>query len=420
MSRTFASLKKHRNYRLFFSGQLVSVFGTWMQMIALAWFVVDHTRSPLAVGILAFCRFLPFTLFGLVAGVLADRFDNRRLVMTTQAGAMAVSIALSILALTDATPLWAIYLLAALGGTATVFDAPGRQSLTFQLVGRDELPNAVALNATLFNASRMAGPALAGIVIAAGGTAACFIINAVSFLAVLAALALIRPAELHPVERGDSRPTVFRGVREGLVFAKKTRVVWVALVITTVLSTLGFNFNVLVPVLVRETLDAGPEVFGSMSAAFGAGALAGALLTATLGRASWKALLAGTAGFGITVLVLAPQTSVPVAAALLFAAGVCFILWNSNTQSLLQLTAPDHLRGRVMSLFLFAFAGLGPPGSLAAGWLADVGGTRLAFAVAGAAGLAMTALGWWKSPFREPVARPGSARLEPGVVHRPE
>jgi len=420
MSRTFASLKKHRNYRLFFSGQLVSVFGTWMQMIALAWFVVDHTRSPLAVGILAFCRFLPFTLFGLVAGVLADRFDNRRLVMTTQAGAMAVSIALSILALTDATPLWAIYLLAALGGTATVFDAPGRQSLTFQLVGRDELPNAVALNATLFNASRMAGPALAGIVIAAGGTAACFIINAVSFLAVLAALALIRPAELHPVERGDSRPTVFRGVREGLVFAKKTRVVWVALVITTVLSTLGFNFNVLVPVLVRETLDAGPEVFGSMSAAFGAGALAGALLTATLGRASWKALLAGTAGFGITVLVLAPQTSVPVAAALLFAAGVCFILWNSNTQSLLQLTAPDHLRGRVMSLFLFAFAGLGPPGSLAAGWLADVGGTRLAFAVAGVAGLAMTALGWWKSPFREPVARPGSARLEPGVVHRPE
>ena len=141
--------------------------------------------------------------------------------------------------------------------------------------------------------------------------------------------------------------------------------------ITTVLSTLGFNFNVLVPVLVRETLDAGPEVFGALSAAFGAGALAGALLSATWGRASYKALLTGTGGFGLVVLVLAPQTSVPVAAALLFVAGVCFILWNSNTQSLLQLTAPDHLRGRVMSLFMFSFAGLGPLGALAAGWLAE-------------------------------------------------
>jgi MFS family permease len=420
MSRTFASLRMHRNYRLFFTGQLISVCGTWMQMIALAWFVADQTRSPIAVGILAFCRFIPFTLFGLVAGVLADRFDNRRLMMATQAAAMAVSVVLAVLALTGATPLWAMYLLAALGGTATVFDAPGRQALTFQLVGRDELSNAVALNATLFNASRMAGPALAGIVIASGGTAACFVINAVSFLAVLGALALIRPAELYPIDRGDSRPTMLRGAREGLAYAARTRVVWVVLVMTTVLSTLGFNFNVLVPVLVRETLDAGPEVFGSLSAAFGAGALAGALLAATMGRASWKALLGGTAGFGVVVLILAPQTSVPVAAVLLFAAGVCFILWNSNTQTLLQLTAPDHLRGRVMSLFLFAFAGLGPPGALAAGWLAEVGGTQLAFTVAGAAGLAMAGLGWWKSPFREPVGRPGPALLEPGVAHRPE
>jgi MFS family permease len=266
----------------------------------------------------------------------------------------------------------------------------------------------------------MAGPAAAGIIIAAGGTAACFMINAASFLAVLAALALIRTEELYPVERGESRPTVFRGAREGLAYARRTRVVWVPLVITCVLSTFGFNFNVLVPVLVRETLDAGPSVFGALSAAFGAGSLAGALLTATVSRASWKVLLLGTGGFGAVTLVLAPQTSVAVAGVLLFAAGVCFILWNSNTQSLLQLTAPDHLRGRVMSLFLFAFAGLGPPGALAAGWLADVGGTRLAFTVAGAAGLAMAALGWWKSPFREPVPQPGSARLEPGLVHRPE
>ena len=419
MNRTFASLRKHRNYRLFFVGQLVSVSGTWMQMVALAWFVVDQTRSPIAVGVLAFCRFIPFTLFGLVAGVLADRFDNRRLVMTTQASAMGVSITLAVLALTDAAQLWHIYLLAALGGTATVFDAPGRHALTFQMVGREELPNAVALNATLFNASRIVGPALAGVLIAAVGAGACFGLNAVSFLAVLAALGLMRPEELHAVDRGETRPTMLRGIREGLAYAARTRVVWVVLVITTVLSTIGFNFNVLVPVLARETLDAGPQVCGALSAAFGAGALAGALLTATIGRASWKGLLAGTAGFGVSVLVLAPLTTVAAAGALLFVAGVCFILWNSNTQTILQLTAPDHLRGRVLSLFLFAFAGLAPVGSLLAGWLAHVGGTRLAFAAAGGAGLAMAALGWWKSPFRERVG-PGPARLEPGFVHRPE
>ena len=419
MRRTFASLRKHRNYRLFFVGQLVSVSGTWMQMVALAWFVVDQTRSPIAVGILAFCRFVPFTLFGLTAGVLADRFDNRRLMMTTQAAAMGVSVALAVLALTGAAQLWHIYLLAALGGTATVFDAPGRHALTFQMVGREELPNAVALNATLFNASRILGPAVAGVLIAAVGAGACFAVNAVSFLAVLGALGLMRPEELHPVARAETRPTMLRGAREGLAYARRTRVVWVTLVITTVLSTIGFNFNVLVPVLARETLDAGPQVFGSLSASFGAGALAGALLSAWIGRASWKALLAGTAGFGASVLVLAPLTTVAGAAALLFAAGVFFILWDSNTQSILQLTAPDHLRGRVLSLFLFAFAGLAPLGGLFAGWLAHAGGTRLAFAAAGTAGLAMAGLGWWKSPFREPVV-PGPARLEPGFVHRPE
>ena len=435
MSRTFASLRKHRNYRLFFVGQLVSVSGTWMQMIALAWFVVDLTRSPIAVGILAFCRFIPFTLFGLAAGVLADRFDNRRLMMATQAAAMAVSVALAVLALTGAAALWHVYLLAALGGTATVFDAPARHALTFQMVGRDELPNAVALNATLFNASRIVGPALAGVLIAAAGAGACFLLNAVSFLAVLGALALMRPAELHPVERSETRPTMLRGAREGLAYARRTRVVWVTLVITTVLSTIGFNFNVLVPVLARETLDAGPQVFGSLSASFGAGALAGALLTAWTGRASWKALLAGTAGFGISVLVLAPMTTVAAAAALLFAAGVCFILWNSNTQSILQLTAPDHLRGRVLSLFLLAFAGLAPLGGLLAGWLAHVGGTQLAFSAAGVAGLAMAALGWWKSPYGplsfatagsgsappqpSPAPAAGSSQAAPALRQRP-
>ena len=388
--RTFASLRKHRNYRLFFYGQVVSLAGTWMQNIALAWFVVELTSSPVAVGFLAFCRFAPFTVFGLASGVVADRWDNRRLVIGTQIAAMLVSVALAALAWSGDAQAWHAYLLAALGGTALVFDAPGRHSLTFQMVGRDELPNAVALNASLFNASRLVGPAIAGFVIATWGVGACFAVNAVSFLAVLTSLLLMRRHELVPLARSEP-PTLVRGVREGLAYVRRSPRVRLVLVMTTVVSTVGFNFHVLVPVLASETLKAGPEVFGLLSAAFGGGALLGALLSAALARASWKVLLLGNAGFSVALLALAPQRNAVAAGALLFVTGVCFTLWTSNSQSILQLTAPDHLRGRVLSLYLFAFAGLAPLGSLFAGWLAEVGGTQLAFALAGVAGVLTTA-----------------------------
>jgi MFS family permease len=391
-ARTFASLRHHRNYRLYFAGQLVSLVGTWMQNIALAWLVIELTRSPVAVGVLAFCRFVPFTVFGLVAGVLADRFDTRRLVIATQLASMTVSVALAVLAFSGGAALWQVYTLAALGGTALVFDAPGRQALTFRLVGREELPNAVALNASLFNASRVLGPAAAGAIIAAVGVATCFAVNALSFLAVLTSLLLMRAHELHPLERLGHRPTLVRGIREGLGYVRRSPRVRLVLAITLVVSTVGFNFHVLVPVLASETLGAGPETFGLLSAAFGLGALTGALLSAALGRASWKALLAGTGGFSVALLALAAQESVGLSAALLYLTGTAFTLWTSNSQSILQLTAPDHLRGRVLSIYLFAFAGFAPIGGLVAGWLAEVGGTALAFSVAGVAGLAMTAL----------------------------
>ena len=390
--RTFRSLRLHRNYRLFFTGQLVSVVGTWMQNTALAWFVVELTRSPIAVGALAFCRFVPFTVFGLFAGVVADRIDNRRLVIGTQLASMLVSIALAALAFSGVAEVWHAYVLAALGGTALVFDAPGRHALTFQMVGREELPNAVALNASLFNASRVVGPAAAGVIIAAVGVAACFALNALSFLAVLASLVLMRPRELHPVERDERPPRVLTGIREGLVYAWHTPAVRLVVLITLVVSTLGFNFHVLVPVLASDTLHAGPEGFGLLSASFGAGALLGALAAASLARASWKALVAGTTGFSVALLALAQQTTVPAAAALLFVTGVCFTVWTSNSQSILQLTVPDRLRGRVLSIYLFVFAGFAPVGGLLAGWMAERGGTELAFSVAGGAGLAVSAL----------------------------
>ena len=187
-NRIFRSLRIHRNYRLFFAGQVISLAGTWMQNIALAWFVVELTDSPLAVGGLAFCRFLPFMLFGLYSGVIADRIDNRKLVMATQAAQMGVSAALTVLAFSGWENIPIVYFLAFLGGSALVLDAPGRQALTFQMVGRDELPNAIALNTGLFNGSRIIGPAIAGVIIGLGGTGICFLVNTITFLAVLTAL----------------------------------------------------------------------------------------------------------------------------------------------------------------------------------------------------------------------------------------
>lgn len=388
--RTFASLRKHRNYRLFFSGQIVSLVGTWMQNIALAWYVVELTHSPVAVGFLAFCRFAPFTVFGLISGVVADRFDNRRLVMLTQSSSMVVALALTALAFSGAEAVWLAYTLAAAAGTALVFDAPGRHALTFQMVGRDELPNAIALNASLFNGARVIGPATAGVIIAGFGVGVCFAINAASFLAVLTGLWLMRDDELVKLDRPKEHPSVLTSVREGLAYARQSPRVRLVLAMTTVVSTVGFNFHVLVPVLTSETLDAGPRTFGILSACFGGGALTGALLAAALGRASWKALVAGVGGFSLALLALAPLHTVLACAILLFVVGVCFTMWTANSQTLLQLSAPDHLRGRVLSLYLFAFAGLAPLGGLLAGWLSDIGGTQLAFLVAGGTGLVMT------------------------------
>jgi MFS family permease len=265
------------------------------------------------------------------------------------------------------------------------------------MVGRDELPNAVALNTGLFNGSRIIGPAIAGVIIAAGGTGVCFAVNSATFLAVLAALALMRDDELFKVERGGRQRTS-AAIREGLAYAWHNPEVRLVLIVLGIASTVGFNFHVILPVLTSETLNAGPEVFGAISACFGAGALLGALIQAGRGKASWRALLLGATGFSAGLVVLAPVTTVPLAGAILFVVGVCFTLWVANTSALLQLRAPDRLRGRVMSLFMFAFAGLAPIGGLFAGWLMDTGGTRLALSLGGALSLVVVAYAWTQQP----------------------
>jgi MFS family permease len=390
--RTFASLCRYRNYRLFFAGQVVSVTGTWMQNVASAWLIVQLTHSSFQVGVLALATFLPFTLFGLFAGTVVDRIDARRLVLGTQLLQMLLASALAALALAGVVTPWMVFLAAFGRGAVLVLDAPARQALTYRMVGRSELPNAVALNSSLFNASRVVGPALGGVVIAVAGTGFCFAFNAVSFLAVLAGLLAIRESELFPVERG-ARPTLLRGTREGLRWAWADRQIRTVLIVVLVVSTFGFNMNVVLPLLASDTLHAGPRTFGLVSACFGLGALVGALLAASISRPRKRVLLGGTGLFGLFELVLAPVHTTTGACALLFLIGVAFTTWTSNSNTGVQLRAPDHLRGRVVGLYYYAFNGTGPLGGLLAGWLCAAGGTELAFAVAGAATVAATVYG---------------------------
>ncbi len=389
--RTFRSLRRHRNYRVFFAGQVVSLAGSWMQNVALAWLVLSLSRSPLAVAALLFCRFAPYTALGLFAGAIVDRVDTRRLVIVSQAAAMAVSIALAAVTLGGVASLPVVYVLATLGGITLVVDAPARQAFTYRLVGPRELPNAVALNSGLLNASRVTGPALAGIVIAALGTGACFVVNAVSFLAVLTALLLVRTSELHPVRR-DPTVSLAKGTREGMRFAWTTVEVRAVLIVVVLTGLVGFNFNTLVPLLASDTLHVGARAFGFLSAAFGLGALVGALVSASFRGASWRTFLAGTVGFSVLMLLLAPVTDARVAGVLLVGIGGSFALFGANANALVQLAAPDALRGRLIGLYLFAFVGLAPLGALLAGWLVSVGGTELAFAVSGLTGLLAVAL----------------------------
>jgi len=409
--RTFASLRRHRNYRLFFSGQLASVCGTWMQNVALYWLAVQLSPAGsrgLAVGLVSICRFGPFTLLGLLAGVVTDRFDNRRTVIATQAVQMALSAVLAAVTLLGTVRLWELYAIAALTGAALVFDAPARQNLTFRMVGRDELPNAIALNSSLVNTARIFGPALAGVVIASCGAGWAFTINAVSFLAVLSALLAMRTKELYPLERPATQPTVWRGTREGFGYARRSTTVKVVLVMMVVFASVCFNFNILLPLLAKQTLDAGPRSLGVLSASFGVGALIGALVSAALARARWRVLLVGGGGFGLAELLIAPAHSLTFASVLLFLSGLCFATYTATANAKIQLVTPDHLRGRVLGLYFYAWNGLSPFGALFVGWLCDRGGTPLAFTVAGCAALAATAGGYLALRRREhaPQVRP--------------
>jgi MFS family permease len=387
--RTFSSFR-YRNYRLFFTGQLISQTGSWMQRIALGWFVLELTHNDaFAVGVMAFAQFLPYTIFGLFAGVITDRLDARRLVITTQLAQTIIAAVLTWVAFGGFARPWMLYVIAFVNGTVLVLDVPSRQQLTYRMVGRETLPNAIALNSSLFNASRVFGPSVAGILLGFAGVGVCFLVNAISFLAVLLSLFAMRTRDFFPFEEFE-RPRIFAGTREGLAYVRRQPRMLAVLALTVVLSTFAFNFNVTLPVLAKITLHGHGAVYGFLSAVFGAGALAGALIAASRARASIRVMIIGALVFTSAELLLAPARNEYAAGLLLFLVGAGFTAWSANSNASVQLAAPDRLRGRIIGIYFYAFNGTGPAAGLLAGWLCARGGTELAFALAGVIGIAGT------------------------------
>jgi len=412
--RTFSSLR-YRNYRLFFSGQLVSQTGSWMQRIALGWYILQLTHNDaFAVGIMAFAQFLPYSIFGLFAGVFTDRLDARRLVIATQVLQTVFAAVLTWIALDGIARPWMLYLIAFVNGTVLVLDVPSRQQLTYRMVGRETLPNAIALNSSLFNASRIFGPSMAGVMLGFVGVGACFLVNAISFLAVLISLLAMRTRDFFPVEQFE-RPRILAGTREGIAYVRRQPRMLAVLGLTVALSTFCFNFNVTLPVLAKLTLHGQGTVYGFLSAVFGAGALAGALLAASRARASTRVMISGALVFTVAELLLGPAHNVYAAGALLFLVGAGFTAWSANSNASMQLAAPDHLRGRIIGLYFYAFNGTGPVAGLLAGWLCARGGTELAFVVAGIIGIAAAGAAGAALRRRPPIEIPRHAQVSAGT-----
>lgn len=379
--RTFGSLRRHRNYRLYFVGSGISFIGTWMQQIAAYWLILELTDSPVAVGALAVVQTLPVTLFALVGGSIADRVDLRKMVIACETVMGIQAALLSFLALSGLITPWQLYALGLVQGVAVALNGPARHTLVFQIVGRADLTNAIALSASLGTTARILGPAAGGIVVAAFGPGVAFGLNAVSYAIVIAAILAIRLSPRPP--RTAPLPGILGGVGQTFRYAVSTRRVAVTFFTLILVSTFSFNFDVLLPLVARLTLDSGAQTFGLIASVFGAGALTGSLVLATVGRTRLLLVLVGALGFGALQLLLARQDSLLAVCVLLYLIGIFYIIWGSSSLATLQLAAPEHLRGRAASLYFFGFMGGAPLGGLIAGSLTQHGGTRLAFTVAG-------------------------------------
>jgi len=367
ISDRFRALR-HRNFRLFWSGQLVSLIGTWMQSVGQAWLMHRLTDSALMLGLLGFCQFVPISALSLWAGVVVDRMDKRRLILLTQSLALVQALALAILAAAHLVQPWMLLGLAAVFGAISAFDLPARQSFLVEMVGKEDLSNAIALNSAAFNAARVLGPAAAGVLLAVAGETTCFFANAASYLVVIAMLMRV---EVERRPRREESPGSRLG--EGIAYGWRTAPIRNLLLLLGVMCGLGFQYTTLLPVYARQILNAGPRAYGLMVSAFGLGSLLSAVVL-TRRQDRWalrRNLLTGLLVAGVGMGVFAWSRWLPLTLLMGFAAGFGLILYVASTNMMLQLTTEDRFRGRVMSLYTFMFVGTAPIGALLAGGIAQ-------------------------------------------------
>ena len=402
---------RHRNYRLFWGGQLVSLAGTWMQSIAQAWLITELTPDPVWLGVVAAAQFTPVLILGLFGGVIADVLPKRQMLIATQAALMGLAALQALLVATGAMTIPLLMLLAVLLGSVNAIDMPVRQSFFSEMVPVDEVGRAVAFNSAMFNGARVIGPAIGGVLIGVIGVAGCFAVNALSFLAVLVALLLMREVELHPAPRG-ARPRSARAVAtslaEGLRYVRNTPIIALCVFVIGVISGVAMNFNVIIPPLARLTLQIGAPGLGALMAAVGFGSLAGALTVAALREPRRSMIVIGGAllgAFSVAAGVAASSDSVlavPLTALALFGAGFGAISMAATANASIQTTTPPALRGRVMSVYTTVFAGSTPIGGLATGAAVAALGATGALGVAGALAVAAAAFAAyrWRATIR--------------------
>ncbi len=383
--------------------------GTWMQTVGQAWLVLQLTHSAWQLGLVSALQFLPVLLFSLFGGVLADRWPKRRVLLVTQSAAMMQAFLLWILIVTGTVQLWHIYILALLLGLSNSLDQPTRSAFTVELVGREDVPNAIALNSSLMNLARIVGPGLGGIIIAASGVPMLFLLNALSYLAVIAGLALINVRTLHtqtlqPGTVGTQQST-WQSLREGVEYVWKTPAIVLVTLVVGLVLLFGENFNVALPLFATDVLHVGAPGFGFLSAALGIGSIISALWLAWSNlQPTIQRVLIGALVFGVLEAIFAVSHLYWLSLVLIASIGVAETVFGNMAITMLQTVAPDHLRGRVISVYILFFTGSLPLGSLLTGWLAGLYGASMGLLICAFLSLAVAGSGWlWRRPAEKNV-----------------
>ncbi len=391
--RTFSSLR-HRNFRLYFIGQMVSNTGTWLTNVAITLLVLKITGSGLRIGVLAACQYGPLVVLSPYAGAVADRFSKRRSLIVTQTLEMAQSIGLAILAFLPSPPLVALYVIALAGGIFLAFDNPLRRSFVTEMVAPEDLPNAIVLYSTIVNGSRIFGPALAGLLIVSVGYGWCFALDAASYIAVLVCLYLMREDELH---RSGTAAARKGAVRAGLRYIFDTPPLWISFMMLAILGTLSYNFNVTLPLFVTQVLHRTERTYTLLYSTMGAGAVVGSLFIAHRGFTRMRHIILGAVLLGTTTLMLAPVSSVVVAVPIVFVIGMAGIVYMTATTAIAQIEAKREMHGRVLALQTVLIGGPLAIGGPVLGWVADTFGGRAPMILGGVAAFIAAVLGSWAS-----------------------